>query len=100
MESQFATQFGIANVWTQGDIVTKGVAILLLAMSLASWMVIIASGALKRQLAKTKRLACGAWFVRMDKKWAEMTTSNFKRCYKISNSLPNDLLFYHHFFYQ
>ena len=35
------SQFGIVNVWTQGDIVTRGVAVLLLAMSLASWIVII-----------------------------------------------------------
>ena len=35
------SQFGLASVWTQGDMVTKGVAIVLLAMSLASWMVII-----------------------------------------------------------
>ena len=35
------SQFGLANVWSQGDIVTKSVAALLLLMSLASWMVII-----------------------------------------------------------
>lgn len=35
------SQFGLANVWSQGDIVTKAVAALLLLMSLASWMVII-----------------------------------------------------------
>ena len=35
------SQFGLVNLWNQGDIVTKGVAILLLGMSLASWMVII-----------------------------------------------------------
>jgi biopolymer transport protein ExbB len=35
------SQFGLVNVWTQGDIVTRTVAVLLLAMSLASWMVII-----------------------------------------------------------
>ena len=35
------SQFGIANLWAQGDIVTRFVALLLLAMSLASWMVII-----------------------------------------------------------
>ena len=35
------SQFGLASVWTQGDLVTKGVALLLLAMSLATWMVII-----------------------------------------------------------
>jgi biopolymer transport protein ExbB len=35
------SQFGLINLWTQGDIVTRGTAILLLAMSLSSWMVII-----------------------------------------------------------
>ncbi|EHN66119.1 MULTISPECIES: MotA/TolQ/ExbB proton channel family protein [Comamonas] len=35
------SQFGIAHVWTQGDFVTKGVAIILLVMSVASWLVIV-----------------------------------------------------------
>ena len=35
------TPFGLVHLWSQGDIVTKGVAVLLLGMSLASWMVII-----------------------------------------------------------
>ena len=35
------SHFGLANVWQQGDLVTKGVAIMLLAMSLASWIVIL-----------------------------------------------------------
>ena len=35
------SQFGLANVWTQSDIVTKTVAVLLLVMSLASWITII-----------------------------------------------------------
>jgi biopolymer transport protein ExbB len=35
------SQLGLLNIWTQGDWVTKGVALLLLGMSLASWMVII-----------------------------------------------------------
>ncbi|MBI3102428.1 MAG: MotA/TolQ/ExbB proton channel family protein [Burkholderiales bacterium] len=35
------TQFGIANVWIQGDFVTRTVAVLLLCMSLASWVVIL-----------------------------------------------------------
>ena len=35
------SQFGIAHVWAQGDFVTKGVAVILLAMSLASWIVIV-----------------------------------------------------------
>jgi biopolymer transport protein ExbB len=35
------SQFGLAHVWTQGDLVTKTVALLLLLMSLASWIVMI-----------------------------------------------------------
>ncbi|MCJ7799690.1 MAG: MotA/TolQ/ExbB proton channel family protein [Polaromonas sp.] len=51
------SQFGLANVWSQGDIVTKSVALLLLAMSLASWMVIIIK---TLDLIKYKRLAKSA----------------------------------------
>ncbi len=35
------SQFGLLSVWTQGDWVIKAVALLLLGMSLASWIVII-----------------------------------------------------------
>jgi len=35
------TDFGLAHLWSQGDIVMRGVAVLLLGMSLASWMVIL-----------------------------------------------------------
>ena len=35
------SQFGLVNLWTQGDIVIKATAVLLLVMSLASWIVII-----------------------------------------------------------
>ncbi len=35
------SQFGLFNIWHQGDWVTRGVALLLLGMSLASWMVIL-----------------------------------------------------------
>ncbi len=35
------SQLGLVAVWTQGDWVTKSVALLLLVMSLASWMVIL-----------------------------------------------------------
>ncbi len=35
------SHFGIANVWIQGDFVTRAVAVLLLGMSLASWIVIV-----------------------------------------------------------
>ncbi len=51
------SQFGIANLWTQGDIVTRFVAILLLAMSLASWMVLIIKAL---EIARYKKLAKNA----------------------------------------
>ena len=35
------SQLGLVNVWTQGDWITRSVVLLLLVMSLASWMVII-----------------------------------------------------------
>jgi biopolymer transport protein ExbB len=35
------TEFGLAHLWAQGDGVTRAVAVLLLGMSLASWIVII-----------------------------------------------------------
>ena len=35
------SQFGIAHVWTQGDFVTRAVAVILLTMSVASWLVIV-----------------------------------------------------------
>lgn len=51
------SQFGLANVWSQGDIVTKSVAVLLLVMSLASWMVIIIKSL---DLVKYKKIARAA----------------------------------------
>jgi biopolymer transport protein ExbB len=35
------SQLGLMHLWAQGDGVTKGVALLLAAMSLASWIVIL-----------------------------------------------------------
>ena len=35
------TQFGLAHVWSQGDWVTRTVALILLGMSLASWLVML-----------------------------------------------------------
>ena len=35
------SQLGLITLWTQGDWVTKAVALLLLGMSLASWIVIL-----------------------------------------------------------
>jgi biopolymer transport protein ExbB len=40
METQIATT-GLAHVWTQGDWVTRSVALVLLAMSIATWAIII-----------------------------------------------------------
>ena len=51
------SQFGLMNVWAQGDLVTKTVALLLLVMSLASWMVIIIK---TLDIFKYKRLAAEA----------------------------------------
>ena len=36
-----SSPYGLQSLWLQGDFVTKGVAILLLAMSVASWCVIV-----------------------------------------------------------
>jgi biopolymer transport protein ExbB len=51
------SQFGLANVWSQGDIVTRSVAVLLLVMSLASWMVIVIK---TLDVLKYKRIAKNA----------------------------------------
>ncbi|MES2423624.1 MAG: MotA/TolQ/ExbB proton channel family protein [Pseudomonadota bacterium] len=51
------SQFGLFNVWSQGDIVTKAVFVLLLAMSLASWMVILIK---TLDLMRYKKLAANA----------------------------------------
>jgi biopolymer transport protein ExbB len=48
---------GLAHLWNQGDIVTKGVAIILLAMSLASWMVIFIKALdLRRYLRQSRSI--------------------------------------------
>lgn len=50
------SQLGLVNVWTQGDWVTKTVALVLLTMSLASWMVIVLKAL---DILKYKKLAAG-----------------------------------------
>jgi len=51
------SQFGLMQLWQQGDIVTKGVFLLLLAMSLASWMVIIIKAIdLRRYASQSRRI--------------------------------------------
>jgi biopolymer transport protein ExbB len=54
-------QFGLVNLWSQGDLITKGVALLLLAMSLASWMVIIIKALDLRKFARHARATESFW---------------------------------------
>jgi biopolymer transport protein ExbB len=53
--------FGLAHLWSQGDIVTKGVALLLLVMSLASWIVIITKALDLRRYAGQSRQIESFW---------------------------------------
>jgi biopolymer transport protein ExbB len=55
------SQFGLFNVWAQGDWVTRGVALLLLGMSLASWMVILFKAMDIVRYKKLARQAEGFW---------------------------------------
>ena len=55
------SQFGIANLWAQGDTVTRFVALLLLGMSLASWMVIIIKTLDLLRYKKQARSAADFW---------------------------------------
>ncbi len=55
------SQFGLANVWAQGDIVIRTVAVLLLLMSLASWMVIIIKSLDLLRYRKMTRQAQAFW---------------------------------------
>jgi biopolymer transport protein ExbB len=49
--------YGLESLWVQGDIVTKGVAILLVAMSIASWYVILTKAL---QLFRLRRAGAAA----------------------------------------
>jgi biopolymer transport protein ExbB len=53
--------FGLSHLWAQGDIVTRSVALLLLAMSLASWMVIILKALDLRRYASQSRQIESFW---------------------------------------
>ena len=55
------SQFGIANVWTQGDFVTRFVALLLIGMSLASWIVIFIKALDILKFQKNARAAKNFW---------------------------------------
>lgn len=50
-------EFGLVHVWTQGDLVTKAVALLLLAMSVASWIVMLVKALdLRRHRGESRRI--------------------------------------------
>jgi biopolymer transport protein ExbB len=55
------SQFGLVNLWNQGDIVTRAVALLLLGMSLASWIVIIIKALDLRRYAGQSRKIESFW---------------------------------------
>ncbi|MRD45970.1 MotA/TolQ/ExbB proton channel family protein [Caenimonas koreensis] len=55
------SQLGLINLWTGGDIVTRGTALLLLAMSLSSWMVIIIKALNLRTCASQARQTEHFW---------------------------------------
>ncbi len=58
------SQSGLLTLWTQGDVVTRTVALLLLTMSLASWMVIIIKALGLRQISKEAQATEKFWHAR------------------------------------
>ena len=55
------SQSGLLTLWTQGDLVTRAVALLLLGMSLASWMVILVKALTLRQISKEAKATEKFW---------------------------------------
>ena len=55
------SEFGLIHLWNQGDLITKGVALLLVGMSLASWMVIIIKALDLRKYASQSRQIESFW---------------------------------------
>jgi biopolymer transport protein ExbB len=55
------TDFGLLNLWIQGDVVTKSVAVLLLVMSLSTWMVIFIKALDLRRAASQSRSTESFW---------------------------------------
>jgi biopolymer transport protein ExbB len=55
------TQFGLVNLWNQGDLVTRGIAVLLLAMSLATWIVIVVKALDLRKISAQARQSESFW---------------------------------------
>ena len=58
------TAYGLANVWAQGDLVTRSVLLILLAMSLASWIVILLRLLDLRRLGAQSRCTEAFWHAR------------------------------------
>jgi biopolymer transport protein ExbB len=58
------SESGLISLWTQGDMVTRFVAVLLLIMSLASWMVIVLKVLGLRQAAKDAKATETFWLAR------------------------------------
>jgi biopolymer transport protein ExbB len=56
------TQFGLINLWNQGDLVTRGVALLLLLMSLSTWVVIIVKAIDLRKYAVQSKSTESFWY--------------------------------------
>ena len=54
-------EFGLINLWVQGDLVTKGVALLLLGMSLATWVVLIVKALDLRKFSAQSRSTESFW---------------------------------------
>ncbi|OGB31098.1 MAG: biopolymer transporter [Burkholderiales bacterium RIFCSPLOWO2_12_FULL_61_40] len=57
-------QSGLLALWTQGDMVTRAVALLLLGMSLASWVVILVKALGLRQMSAQARALERFWHAR------------------------------------
>lgn len=57
-----ANPYGLMNLWAQGDIVTKMVALLLLTMSILSWYVIVYKGLRLRRLHQYAKVAGGEFW--------------------------------------
>ena len=55
------SQSGLLSLWTQGDWVTRSVALLLLVMSLSSWMVILIKALALRQISKDAQATEDFW---------------------------------------
>jgi biopolymer transport protein ExbB len=55
------TQFGLVNLWNQGDFVTRGIALLLLIMSLSTWIVIFVKALDLRKCAAQARTTESFW---------------------------------------